>query len=624
MCGINGFNWKDEKLVSAMNTTIKHRGPDDSGKFISDTVTLGHVRLSILDLSEKGHQPMGINKDLLIYKDNKLETADYVVVYNGEIYNFEEINKRLNCKLESSCDTETLLRAYEKWGVDCVKEFNGMWAFCIYDKKKNILFCSRDRLGQKPFHYYYNKNNFAFSSELKGLLKIPQNFKTAVSKEALELYFTLGFIPSPLTIYENNFKLEAGHNLIFDLKKNTLKKITYYEPSKFKPEHNKKKLILEGRKIFSEATRLRMIADVPVGAFLSGGLDSSAVVGEMRKNTKAKNLNTFSIGFDKEYDETKYIDLVKRFYKTKHHHHYFKRKDFENLIETYSESYDEPFADYSGFPTLKVSEMARKHVTVALSGDGGDEIFGGYNMHKMGAQMDLLSKLPRFVRKIIAKLPIKENIGSMASFYLLKEAASLSLYPKEEFYAKALAKNKLKSKAFDEWTKRTLKESLTKTDGSYAEMLRYHDLMYNTLGDKFLVKVDRASMQYALEVRSPFLDYRFVEFAQKIPVKWKATVFKTKILMRDIIKDNVPKEILNRGKQGFTPPLDKWILDKKYEPVLKSGLKSLETIHPEIAKYYKEKVFKEYKKNTKQQEKNRIVINNKIKLFIFQKWLKQN
>ncbi|MFA6073330.1 MAG: asparagine synthase (glutamine-hydrolyzing) [Candidatus Woesearchaeota archaeon] len=618
MCGIVGFNWQDTNLVKAMNKSIKHRGPDDEGTFIDKNISFGHVRLSIIELSKKGHQPMGIDsKNLQIYKDSELENANIVIIFNGEIYNYKDIKNEIGGRFYSESDTEVILRAYKKWGFDCVKKFNGMWSFCIYDKKKQILFCSRDRLGVKPFYYYFNGQEFIFSSELKGILQIKKlNKKENIDKEAINLYFSLGYIPSPHTIYKNTYKLEGSHNLIFDLQKKTIKKIKYYELPNYKPTYNKKELVDEGRKILFDATKIRMISDVPVGAFLSGGLDSSAVVGAMSKNTELKNLHTFSIGFEQKYDdgrydETKYINIVKDYFKTKHHHYYFKEKDFENILEKYSTIYDEPFADYSGFPTYKISEIARKNVTVVLSGDGGDEIFGGYSSHKMGARMELIRKTPKLLRRLISKLPVKKNLNSTTSLYLLKEALKLSLIKKENFHSESLIKDSIKSVKYKKWSSEKLKYSLKKGNNNLAESLRIYDLLFNTLQDNFLVKVDRASMHAPIEVRSPFLDYRFVDFAQKIPTKWKTNCTTTKILMREIIKDIVPKEIINRGKQGFEPPLDKWINSKKYEDYVKTHITILKSMSPLIYATYEKRILK---------ENNKLNSIYKIRLFLFLKW----
>lgn len=618
MCGICGFNWKDEALVKRMVATIKHRGPDARGSFSDEHVTFGHARLAIIDLSARGRQPMGLDaNNRATSEENKLADANIIIVFNGEIYNFQELRSEIGGAFQSGSDTEVILRAYKKWGPNCVTKFNGMWAFCIYDKKKGVLFCSRDRLGVKPFHYFYDGESFIFSSEIKGVLSVKAlNKSNNLNNDALKLYFSLGYIPAPLTVYNEIFKLEAGHNITFNLQTHTLTKVKYYELPEYAPLRNKKLLVEKGRQILYDATRLRMIADVPVGAFLSGGLDSSSVVGAMSKYTALKNLHTFSIGFEKkydhgQYDETRYMKLVKRYFKTRHHHYTFKEKDFQQLIKKYAFMFDEPFWDYSGFPTYKVSEMARKHVTVVLSGDGGDEVFGGYTSHRMGAGLELIRKTPKFFRDIGSRIPVKKNLDSTTSLYLLKEALDVSLKNKECFYAESLPEDSYKPEIYKNWTTEKLAYALKKGGNDLSEGLRIYDLLFNTLQDNFLVKVDRASMQAPVEVRSPFLDYRFIEFAQTIPKDWKASPTKTKILMRTIIKDLVPKEIVNRGKQGFEPPLDKWILDKKYENYLKSHLDILNSIDPELYRFYKDTVMK---------SKNKFHNIYRIKLFLFLKW----
>jgi len=624
MCGISGivkFSNKDilKGKIKRMNKAIKHRGPDDEGVFIFNnknySIGLGHVRLAILDLSEKGHQPMGYNveEDKIIYSDKDLDKADIIIVYNGEIYNYLELKEKFNLKTETGTDTEIILKLYEKLGFDCVKEFNGMWAFCIFDKRKNLIFYSRDRLGVKPFYYYWDGKEFIFSSELKGILAVKEiNKKENINKEAVELYFALGFIPSPYSIYKNTFKLEPRQNLIFDLNSKEIKKWHYWELPEYKPIYDKKKLIEEGRKLLYDAVKIRMRSDVPVGAFLSGGLDSSTVVGVMRKFADLSKLHTFSIGFEGKYDETPYIKIVVDYFKTQHHHYYFKEKDFEELIDKYSWVYDEPFGDYSGFPTYKVSEIAKKYVTVVLSGDGGDEIFGGYMNHVNGYRMDFIRKLPKFLRILGSKLPVKKNLNGIANLYLLKEAFRLSLINPEKFYAESIKEDAIRPEIYKKWTTEKMKYCLEKGNNKLGEAMRIFDLLYNTLPDNFLVKVDRASMANALEVRSPFLDYRFAEFSQKIPVEWKVDLFKTKKLMREIIKDILPDEIVNRGKQGFTPPLADWILKEKYLNEVFEKFEILKKINYELYEFFKEKVFK---------NKDQFLYRNYlIRLFLFIKW----
>jgi asparagine synthase (glutamine-hydrolysing) len=623
MCGINGiirFNrevLKEE--IDKMNKAIKHRGPDDEGVFISNSegycIGLGHVRLAILDLSEKGHQPMGYNieEDKIIYRDDELDKADIIIVYNGEVYNYLELKKKFNLETETGTDTEIILKLYNKLGFECVKEFNGMWAFCIFDKRRNLIFCSRDRLGVKPFYYYWDGEEFIFSSELKGILAVKEiNKKENINKEAVELYFALGFVPSPYSIYKNTFKLEARQNLIFDLNKKEIKKHYYWELPDYNPVYDKDKLIEEGKRLLYDAVRIRMRSDVPVGAFLSGGLDSSTVVGVMREFTDLSKLHTFSIGFEGEYDETPYIKIVIDYFKTNHHHYYFKEEDFEALIDKYSWIYDEPFGDYSGFPTYKVSEMAKEFVTVVLSGDGGDEVFGGYRFHLISRKIEYVRKIPKFIRELFLKI-LNSNLLKSNALFLIREAIKISLIENdEEFYSKLFNGRFIISDKGKSWIEKNLKYCLNKADNNLSESIRMFDLLFRTLSDNFLVKVDRASMANALEVRSPFLDYRFAEFSQKIPTEWKVDFFKTKKLMREIVKDILPKEIVNRGKQGFTPPLANWILKEKYLNEIFEKVEILKEIDYGLYKFFKEKVFK-YKEQ-------RLYREYLVRLFLFIRW----
>ncbi|MBD3413400.1 MAG: asparagine synthase (glutamine-hydrolyzing) [Candidatus Aminicenantes bacterium] len=628
MCGISGCSWRDPSLIKRMLEAVSHRGPDDHGLEQVGDVTFGHVRLSIIELSRAGHQPMFYAKQKGASSSELQKSlkrgALVSIVYNGEIYNYQELRKDLKKKgyvFSTRSDTEVILASYLEWGFDCVKHFNGMWAFCIHDRMKKVLFCSRDRLGQKPLYYHWNNNGFLFCSELKGLLQYRELADPKLEdldREAVELYFSLGYIPAPWTIYKDIRKLEAAFNLIIDLDRKRLTKQRYWDLPPYSPQRNKQKLIEQGRALLQEATRLRMIADVPVGAFLSGGLDSSAVVGKMRELTDISKVHTFSLGFEGTYDETPYVNLVKKNYTTRHHHQYFLKNDFEALIKRYAEVYDEPYGDCSGFPTYKVSEMARKYVKVCLSGDGGDEIFGGYNNHLVGRRMDIIRRLPKSIRWLASRLPAKRNLSRYTSFYMLKQAFRVSLNPPERFSAEALGKDRLSTSMHEKWTTSKLKKELVRGQGSLAEALRTHDLLNNTLGDHFLVKVDRASMAHALEVRSPFLDHRFAEWAQKVPSAWKASLFQNKILMREIIRGLVPEAIVRRGKQGFTPPFDKWILNEEYEKFPVTALKILRKILPQLHAEFKTRILK---------EKGIFFLQYYLRLFLFgiwsRKWINQ-
>ena len=596
MCGINGFNFIEKSTLKKMNDSLKHRGPDDEGVFtdLNSKVSLGHRRLSIIDLSKNGSQPMNYS-----HKGKKA-----TIVFNGEIYNFQEIKEKLvklGYKFKSTSDTEVILASYLEWGKDCVKKFNGMWAFAIYDPQKKILFLSRDRVGQKPLYYFFDGKKFIFSSEIKGILNHKLKFK--LNKDSIDLYFSLGFIPAPFSIYEKIMKLEQSHNLIFDLKKKKLKKEKYYEWPNYHPKYVKKQAVKKFYKLMSDSTRLRMISDVPLGAFLSGGLDSSTIVNFAKKLNK--NINTYSVGFEGEYDETPQIKILKNKFKTEHHHKYFKEKDFKKELKNIFYYFDEPFSDPSMFPTKFLSKFAREKLTVSLSGDGGDEIFGGYPRYRIALQMEKLRKIPRSIRKIIMKI----------SHSKLREGIRLSLLPKETFYSEA-RENFYKPKITKKILKEKLAESLQKTNGNLVEAVRLMDISFYTLPDNFLTKVDRASMANSLEVRSPFLDYRMIEYSFELPQRYIVSLKKEKTFFRGIIKHFLPKSIIEKKKQGFTPPLNSWIAGKEYEKELRIIVKKLEQkkiLSRKWAEFYGKEIL----------PKNSLVQNNyKIRLYLFYKWAK--
>ena len=571
MCGIAGFNWRDEQLASKMASVLKHRGPDDSGCFTDRYVSLGLSRLSIVDTSDAGHQPM-------LYEHGG---AKVVIAHNGEIYNYRELRVELEergHRFSSGTDTEVILACYLEYGYECVNRFNGMWAFCIYDVGKTRLFCSRDRFGKKPFYYYHANDSFVFASELKALLAhddLSLNTFENLNKEAIELYFTLGFVPSPFSIYTNTFKLEPGHNLVFDLASSRVsRKWRFYDLPEYDPLSDKAALIEEGRHLLADAVRLRLRSDVPVGALLSGGLDSSTITALMSDFVSKGSVHTFSIGFDGGFDETPYVNVAKDFLGTNHHHYRFQERDFWALLDTYSYVYDEPFYDYSGFPTYRVCEIASHDVTVLLSGDGGDEVFGGYRWHQVGAVLDR----------------IKEPAHSPAEY----RTAGMSYRPE----------------SFRSWFMEKLNHSLDRGAQAWGEAFRIYDLLFNTLPDDFLVKVDRASMANSVEVRSPFLDYRLVEFAQRVPTRWKAGSTGTKILMRELVDGLLPERIVKRGKQGFEPPLVHWIQDETCVRRARSCLHILRNIDEKLYAFYDQTVLTDKRGHARYL----------IRLFLFAAW----
>ena len=638
MCWINWFlTLQDDdtevitSILSSMNKAIQHRWPDDTWTYVikksNHTCALAQVRLSIIDLSASWHQPMIFDKSWWASNEKtKIHTQDTLsIVFNWEIYNYQELKDMLLKKgyvFTTKTDTEVILASYLEWGESCVHHFNWFWAIGIYDSRDQSLFCSRDRLWVKPFYYYCDWQHFIFSSEIKWILSYPNIsivHNDNIDTEAVDFYLTTGYIPAPWTIYKNIKKLEAGHTLHvsstwWNIVAHTNR---WYSIPPYAPIHDKELLIAEWKQLLEESVKIRMFtADVPVGAFLSGWLDSSSVVAEMTKRVEKSKLNTFSVWFEGKYDETPYITIVKEAFATNHHHAYFTESDFEQLLDTISYYYDEPFWDYSNFPTTFVSMQAKKEVTVSLSGDGGDEIFWWYMMHQVAVQMEYIRKIPLFFRKILYTL-IPKTGNNLSLVSKLKEALRVSFFPKEMFYAQIGWSTLYKPEIYKQWTTEKMTYLLQKTGGNYVQAIIDFDLLFNTLADNFLTKVDRASMSQALEVRSPFLDRRRIERARKVPTKRKVTLRNTKILMREIIKDIVPESITHREKKWFTPPIDKRILQDTYSKQFSSYLDVLYTnkiISSEWKSFY---------------EKNVLINNNtvynvyKIKLLLLYKRYQQ-
>lgn len=596
--------------MQLMNNAIKSRG-DEEGVFADENVTLGHAGHPIQDLTRAGKQPM-----TYVHKDRSA-----VLIFDGRVHNFLEIRDELTRKgygFRSRTDAEVMLASYLEWGYDCVDRFNGMWAFVIYDAGRGVFFCSRDRVGRKTLYYYFDGHRFVSSSQLKAILahkSLALNRRENISRDAVNLYFGLGYVPSPLTIYQGTCKLEPRQNLVLDLRSKSITKWYYYRLPRYEPINDRKKLIEEGRKLIESAVRLRIIADVPTGGLLSAGLDSSTMVALMRKITDTGDVHTFSIGFEGKYDETPSINIIKDYLSTTHHQESFTERDFEQLVDAYATAFDEPNGDYSLFPRLKLCRMAREHVAVALSGDGGDEIFGGYPEYVMGQRMDLVRKMPRFLRALLSRIPARRNLDSYSSLFLLKNAFRLSLYDPALFYAKALETEIVQPEVCVRWTAEKLRLCLQDGVGM-AEGLRLYDVLFNTLGDSALFMLDRASMSSGLEVWSPFLDYRLFEFSQKIPTKWKVDLFGTKKLMRDIVRNILPSEIVSRRKQGFTAPIQDWILrDHKIlggDEFLRSSAEFLRDLSPELYQFFIRRVLR---------ENNPLYNRYRIRLFLFAKWM---
>lgn len=537
MCGIVGSNFLPQEKVRQLNQLIIHRGPDHEGLYNEKNITLAHKRLSIIDLSEKGNQPMTD------------KTGNYILVYNGELFNFQSIKEELETSghtFVSHSDTEVILHAYIQWGEECVSRFNGQFAFCVYDRAKQILFFARDRLGIKPLYYYCKEGKLIFGSELKLILE------SGVEKElddyAFSHYLLFNNAPSERSIIKNTAKLLPGHHMTFDLKKNEIREIKKYWQLDFSQEKMSGPELEERiYNLLDESVKRRLIADVPVGAFLSGGVDSSIIVYFMRKYVE--DLKTFSIRFDyNDFNESAYAKVVSDLFKTDHHEIEFNAKDVQKYIPKLIYSYDEPFGDESMIPTFLVSEVARQHVTVALSGTGGDELFAGYHRHYEYRMLKKLQKIPgNTLLAALYSLVSKDKAGKLR--VLLREKNRAYLYLK------------LFSHLF-----RGDNEAQINTDavfGDLEKLFSYPDDLTNVLHfdqkeylpNDLLVKEDRATMAVSLEGRVPFLDHTLVEFMNRVEGRWKLKGNTGKYILKKIFEKHLPHDILYRKKKGFGVPL---------------------------------------------------------------------
>ena len=565
MCGISGFiDFKKEAtlvdLEKMLSTTI-HRGPDDSGTFFETNehanIGLGHNRLAIIDLTAAGHQPMHFH--------------NLSIVFNGEIYNFEDVKEQLRFlghSFVTNSDTEVILHAFSEWKEECVSRFIGMFAFAILDKKNAEVFFFRDRTGIKPLYYYWENELFLFASEVKPFHQFSR-FNKCINMEAVSLYFDYGYVPAPLCIFKNCYKLLPGHFIRLDLRKKQYSINKYWDVEKY---YKKQKLDIsyEDAKeklesLLESAFNYRMVADVPVGIFLSGGYDSTAVAAILQKNNISK-IKTFTIGFKKGNNEAPFARKIAHYLGTEHTEYYCSIKDVEKILPQLPFYYDEPFADSSAIPTILVSQIARKNVTVSLSADGGDEIFAGYHYYRSFIKTVIyIRKLPKIfrlamgygIKLIYTLLP---DSGIKFKFLRLQKAlnADSSLMPyvlHDSYYRLPIYKRKrLFSNNF---LKKTYEiESIKSIDETLSIALSLDYKMY--LQNDILTKVDRATMSISLEGREPFLDHRIIEFVAQLPSEYKYGSTQKKIL-KDIVHKYVPIEMMNRPKLGFEMPVLEWL-----------------------------------------------------------------
>lgn len=567
MCGIFGIAFTDSQrrvdqqmLIEATNLMM-HRGPDDGGYWVCKNLGLGHRRLSIIDLSPLGHQPM-FNEDGAI-----------ALVYNGEIYNFQEIYAELVLKghrFKSRSDTEVIIHAYEEWGVECLKKFNGMFAFGLWDARNNSLWIVRDRLGVKPLYYFYNNEVLLFSSEIKPLLQT--GFVTAeVNVNVLDAYLSVGYVPAPETMFKGIFKLRPGHFMV--LKDGYLTEKEYWdfahvEPTKGSFEESKQRL----DSLLTDSISKRLISDVPLGAFLSGGLDSSVVVSLMSSMVNTP-INTYTVGYDSAVSEERYAELVATKYSTNHHLFKLDEEDFFSSISTMIDFSEEPVVEPAAIALYHISKLARKTATVLLSGEGSDELFAGYYLYNFMAKLDgvqrfippgLLCTLGPFLRKFGKlkhlkyldwfALPLEKRYQGTSSY--LTESVKQKLYSVDFFTNRGSYLNNTFQYHFD----RVSHMSDTVNKMLYVDTKTW-------LVDDLLLKADKMTMAASIELRVPFLDYRFVEFAISLPSSYKIFAGSSKHILKRVIADRLPPEIVNRKKMGFPVPIDEWFGNDLYSVI---------------------------------------------------------
>ena len=563
MCGIAGFIEKEsslaaerEALLDVMCKVITHRGPDEQGTAVEGRAALGMRRLSIIDL-KGGQQPI-FNEDNSIF-----------IVFNGEIYNFQELRADLlekGYKFKTHSDTETILHAYEEYGENCVEHLRGMFAFAIWNKNDESLFLARDRVGKKPLFYSLTeKGNFIFGSELKVLLKHGE-VSREIDYRAIDSYLTFGYVPEEFCIFKGVEKLLPGHSLVFKNGKVTTQKywdFNYIKPLEIKTEAEYIE-VLRGK--ITEAVKVRLISEVPLGAFLSGGVDSSTIVGTMAKFSE-KPVKTFSIGFNEDsFNELKFARAAATHFNTEHHE-FIVTPDLVEIVDELVWHFDEPFADPSSLPTFMVAKMAREYVTVALSGDGGDELFAGYTRYAIDKKRSGFNNLPGFLRNgvqsAVEKLPhgvkgrnylynasldaIDRYIDSVSHFNKLGRR---SLYA-EEFKTKLDGFFGCGETIFQEFAQSV------ETENPIDNLLYLDSKTY--LPSDILVKVDRMTMAASLEARTPLLDHKLIEFVTNIPTELKLKGIETKYIFKKAMEGIVPHDILYREKQGFGVPINEWI-----------------------------------------------------------------
>jgi len=622
MCGIAGIfsrNAIQKEEIVAMTNALRHRGPDAQATSLNEphTVALGHTRLSVIDLSNNANQPM--------YSDG----GRYGIVFNGEIYNFKAVRKAIELqqpqvRFVTASDTEVILHAYSLWNEKMMERLDGMFAFVIYDKLLQTLFIARDRMGKKPLHFYRDNDHFIFASEIKSLLQHPVvRRKKQVDQHAIHEFLHLGYIPEPRTIFSNIHKFPAGFtgrvDQNFDLQLSSYWQVQEQVGPRMTGTESDLKQGL--KTTLREAVQKRLISDVPLGMFLSGGTDSSLVTALASEFSTAP-LKTFSIGFaESKFDESKYAQQVAAKLRAHHHAYVLSEKEAVGILETYLNHFDEPFADTSAIPTMLVSKLARQEVTVALTGDGGDELFQGYGAYKWAQRLS-----NPFFR--IIQGPLAFGLGNFGNSRLQRIAQLLEkvddtrirshIFSQEQyFFSDRELRKKLLSHTAS-YTPFTYKDpQFDQVKLTAREQQAIFDLKFY-LKDDLLTKVDRASMFHALECRCPLLDHTVVEFALNLPLSFKVRGDVNKWILKEILSDYLPAELVHRPKWGFSIPLVKWLKnDLRYlidDYLDKPGIEAAGLVEYEYVKALKGAFLKG----------GNYLFNRLWTLIVIHKWLREN
>jgi asparagine synthase (glutamine-hydrolysing) len=552
MCGINGFNFKDEELIKKMVAQTDHRGPDSTAVHLESGISLGHNRLAVIDLDPSANQPMIDSQ------------GDLTIVFNGEIYNYLELKKRLQntYSFKTKSDTEVLLAGYKVWGRDVVKKLNGIFSFAIWDNKKKILFCARDHMGVKPLYFYWNGSKFIFSSEIKSLLV--HNIPKKIDQGSLNEYLRVLYVPSPRTMLKDVYKLPPGHLLMLQGKELHIEE--YYRPMQRTKNISYGNAVKEVRRTVETAVKRQLVADVPVGVYLSGGIDSSVILAAASK--LKKSIKTFSVGFElTDKEEAKKFnhdfELARRTAKhfgATHRAITLSATDVARELESIIGSIDDPISNPTAIPMAFLSRFAKKDVTVVLAGDGGDELFGGYERYRTSRRADVLGSIPgvKYLLPAKAKHVIDADaLGRLELFEFEKDRRISRIITPRYFTSAESVKAEF--------------ERYTNASENRTEALMQADLT-SWLPDYALTLGDKMSMRGSLEERVPLLDREVVDLAMSLPLSHKVTVSQTKKILKEAFKDVLPRELLTQPKRGWFSPGAKWLRRKEIQEVVRRAL----------------------------------------------------